>query len=213
MSGRALVLADVDARPDLVLRLGERVLVALVEPEEGRDVEALLVLVVPLAAVQELGQALAERVRELGDDARELAVAAVAPVERDRVEDVAEHPQLGEREDALDLPASLGAEPDDRLLEGRPVSVHVVAVVERDGVRAVDREEAEPPLELRQLVVVEQEVRDRVAERVRARLAPRVDERAGVERRSHQVTPSSAAARTPEANPSSWKPFPWYAPA
>ena len=30
---------------------------------------------------------------------------------------------------------------------------------------------------------------------------------------AHHVTPRAAAARTPEAQPSSWKPQPWYAPA
>ena len=59
------------------------------------------------------------------------------------------------------------------------------------------------------LVEVEQEVRDAVAEGVPAGLAARVHERAEIERRSHQLTPSSSAPRTPEARPSSWKPLPW----
>ena len=114
---RAVVVADVDARPHLVARLREGVLVALVEPEEGRDVEPLAVLVAELRPAQHLGQALAEGVAQLGDHAGERAVGAVAPVEADRVEDVAEHARLGEHQDALDR--RVAGELDHRLLQRR----------------------------------------------------------------------------------------------
>ena len=148
----------------------EGVLVGAVEPEERRDVQVLVVLVLERRAVQQLGQPLAEGVVQLGDHARERSVAAVAPVEADRVEDVAEHPELGQDEHALDR--RVAGEVDRGLLQ-RAVAVEVVGVAERDDVRAVDRDERQPPLELRELVEVEEPVRDRVAEGVPRRRAPR----------------------------------------
>ena len=94
------LVAHVDARPDLVAGLRERVLVALVEAEERRDVQMLVVRVPERRAAQQLGHALAEGVADLGDHAGQLPVGPVAPVERDRVEDVAEHAQLREHQDA-----------------------------------------------------------------------------------------------------------------
>ena len=67
---------DVDPRPDLVARLGERVLVVEVEPEERGDMEPLRMLVTERRPLEQLGQPLAERVGELGHDARQ----AVRPV-------------------------------------------------------------------------------------------------------------------------------------
>src|SRR4051812_29324497 len=52
-----------------------------------------------------------------------------------------------------------------------------------------------------------------VAERVPDRAGPHVPHGALVDDRLHQVTPSDRAAVTPERQPSSWKPHPWYAPA
>ena len=52
-----------------------------------------------------------------------------------------------------------------------------------------------------------EDVRDR-REDVLDRRTARMHQRAFVERRPHQVTPIDSAARTPEASPSSWKPFP-----
>ena len=162
--------------------------------------------------MQELGEPLAERVAELGDHRGQLPVGPVAPVEADRVEDVAEHTELRQHQHALDLDSVLGAEAGRCLAHGQR-AVEVIGVAQRDEVAAVDREQRQPPLELGQLVQVEDEERDRVAERVPRRLAAGVDQRAGVERRLHQSTPSAAAARTAEASPSSWKPLPRCAPA
>ena len=100
------------------------------------------------------------------------AVAAVAPVEADRVEDVAEHAQLGEHQDALDRRVAGEARRTACFSGAAPVEV--VAVAERDDVAPVDGEEPQPPLELGQLVEVEQPVRDRVAEDVPRRRPPRV---------------------------------------
>ena len=63
------VLLHVNPHPDLVLRMGERPRVVLVEPEERRYVELLRVLVLERRPTQDLGQPLAEGVVELGDDA------------------------------------------------------------------------------------------------------------------------------------------------
>ena len=46
------------------------------------------------AGQEHVRQPLAERVVDLGDDAGERAVGPVAPPERDRVEDVAEHAEV-----------------------------------------------------------------------------------------------------------------------
>ena len=60
----------------------------------------LLVVHVPeRRPAQQLGQALAEGVADLGDHAGELPVRPVAPEEGHRVEDVAEHAQLGQQQD------------------------------------------------------------------------------------------------------------------
>ena len=64
------LLAHVDARPDRLPGLRERPLVALVEPEERRDVQPLRLLVLEGRAAQHLGQPLAEGVVQLGDHAR-----------------------------------------------------------------------------------------------------------------------------------------------
>ena len=153
-------LPHVDPREDLLARLGERVLVRGVEPEERRHVQVLLVLVGEVAAAQELEVALAEGVVQLRDHAGERAVAAVAPVEADRVEDEPEHAELRQHEHPLDL--RVAGELEHRLLQ-RLVAVEVVAVVEGDDVAAVHGEELQPPLELRELVEIEQPGRDRIA--------------------------------------------------
>ena len=186
------VLADVDAGEDLVSRLREGVLVRTVEPEEGRDVQVLVVLVAERGPVEKLGQPLAEGVVQLGDHAGERAVAPVAPVEADRVEDVAQHAELRQHQHALDR--RVAGELDHRLLQ-RPVAVEVVGVAEREHVRRIDRHERQAALELGELVEVEKPVRDRVAEDVPRRGPARVQERPGVESGPHQLIPRAAAAR------------------
>ena len=99
----AAVLAHVDARQDLVPRLRERVLVGLVEPEERRDVQPLVVLVARAPGPRSTSGRRSPKV--LFSSATMQASepsAPVAPVEADRVEDVAEHAQLGEQQHALD---------------------------------------------------------------------------------------------------------------
>ena len=134
------------------------------------------------------------------------SVRSVAPVKRDRVEDVPENAKLGEREHALDDGAALRAEADDRLFQRRAVAVQVVAIAKRDDVPAIAGDQGEPALDLRELVQIEQEIRHAIAERVAARPTARMHERAFVEPGSHHGTPSAAAARTPDASPSSWNP-------
>ena len=65
----------------------------------------------------------------------------------------------------------------------------------------------------RQLVEVEQRHVDRVAEDVVVRRPARVHDGADVEGAVHHGAPKAAAARRPEARPSSWKPLPCQAPA
>ena len=162
----------------------------------------------PSAVGQEdVRQPLAERVAHLGDDAGERAVAAPAPPERDRVEDVAEHAEVRQHLDRAAL-----AELDPVLCERR-VDVDVVAVVEARHGTPVPAEEAQAPVERGQLVEVDEGHVDRVAEDVVARRAARVHDGAGVERAPHHAAPNAAAARRPEASPSSWKPLPCQAPA
>ena len=150
-------------------------------------------LVAQRASGEELGQPLAERVVQLGDHAGELAVGAVAPVEADRVEDVAEDAELREAEHAVDL--GIAGEAAHGLLE-RQVAVEVVAVAERHGVAPVDGDEPQPPLDLGQLVEVEEPVRDGVAEGVAARLVAR---RGRACPRRAPTSPARSERRAPRA--------------
>ena len=100
------VLVDVDAHVEPLAGLGEAPAVAWSIGKNGetwsrfRAVDA-----VPRRSStwfvrrEQVRQPLAERVVDLGDDAAELAVAPVAAPEGDRVEDVAEHAQVGQAED------------------------------------------------------------------------------------------------------------------
>ncbi len=212
-------LDDADPGVHALARLGEREAVGLVHAEERRHVHELVVLVHPPGAVghlvlarEQVGVALAEGVAHLGDDRRQLPAGGVAVEVADRVEDVAQQPQVGEQHDPAARPErdpALGQEGGDVLLR-RPVRVaQVVAVAEAEDVRAVVAEQRQAPVELGQLVQVEPVEADRVAEDVARRGRARVQQRALVERRPHHGAPSSPAARSPDARPSSWKPNPW----
>ena len=152
---------------------------------------------------EEVGEPLAEGVADLGDDAGELA-ALVAVEEADRVEHVAEHAEVRQEQDPVGL---------DPVLGQVGAHVEVVAVVEADQAAPVPAEQAHAPVELGQLVEVEQVEADAVAEDVLLRRLARVHHGAGVERGPHQLAPKAAAAARPERSPSSWKQYPCQAPA
>ena len=212
------VLPDVDSGVDALAGLREEEAVLLRELEERRHVQPLLVRIrqrarriEPLLGRKQVREHLAERVRDLGDHAREGSIRAVAVVEADRVEHIAEHAQVGQQEDpaAAQVDLVLSEEPEDVLPDREPRVAEVVAPPKGEDVRAVDREERQAAVELGQLVEVEQSEVDAVAEDVLTGLAPRVDERSGVEPRPHQRAPNARAAARPETRPSSWKPKPW----
>lgn len=80
---------------------------------------------------------------------------------------------------------------------------------------------AQPPLRAWDVVEVDQPLVDVVPERMLDRILSAVEDETvddgredrQIIRRRHQVTPSVAAASTPDRQPSSWNPQPWYAPA
>ena len=139
-------LAEVDPHVESLTGLGEPPLVALLQAEERRDVELLVVAVgepalarVLVLGREEVGEPLAEGVADLGDDAGELA-ALVAVEEADRVEDVAEDAQVRQEQDPVGLDPVLGEVGAD---------VEVIAVVQADDVPTVPAEQAHAPVELR----------------------------------------------------------------
>ena len=150
--------------------------------------------------------ALAERVVHLGDDAGHAVVAAAAPVEADRVEDVAERARVREQ---LDAPAVAGRRPRRRgrrarSRRSRPRVAEVIggAHARRGWRRSLPRE-SEAAVQLVELVEIEQQLVDAVAEGVAAGGSRACSSTPVVEGRPHGPAAriASAAAQPPRSRP------------
>ncbi len=176
--------------------------------------------------------ALPVRVVDLGHHADQGAGAVVAPVQGQRVEDVPQDPGVGQHQDppAVEVHAPGGQVRVEAGPDGRCGGVEVVAGVEAG-------QGAQRPREPGEGVQVHEPHVRAVPEGVPHGGCPRMRDDAVVQgryghgglgrtgsrrhrrghrrghRRSHHRTPSAAAARTPDRQPSSWNPHPWYAPA
>ena len=137
---RAVVVTHVDARPHLVARLRERVLVA---SGRARRTARRAAACGARSAAPGRGAPPAGARRTCCSARRPCTRASrrrVAPEEADRVEDVAEHPRLREHQHALDRSGS-ATKSSTACLSGR-LAVEVVAVAERDDVPPVVRRRA-----------------------------------------------------------------------
>ncbi|GAA3007005.1 hypothetical protein GCM10020229_18460 [Kitasatospora albolonga] len=170
----------------------------------------------------------------LGHRADQRALGVVAPVEGERVEEVAERPGLGEHQHlaAVEQDALAGQVGVQVLSQGQPRGPGVVGGPEC-GERAQRPRDGGKPVEVDQPEVGP--VGEGVPERCGAdvgdpalveRGAPRPGQFHGPGRcrcrgrhprpPAHDRTPAASSRRaaiTPERQPSSWKPQPWYAPA
>ena len=199
--------------PEL-LRLWEAHPVAAVDGVERRDVELFRYLSpAAFVGVQQVGMALPVRVVHLGHHAGERAVGAVAPVDGQRVEHVAEDPRLREHHHLAAIQAdAAGLQEPVEVVPDRVLRVaEMVAGFE-------GREQSQAWPEPWQVVEVDQPLVAAVGERVPQRRGPQVGDPALVQHRSlgqrapachHQVPPSARAAWAPDRQPSSWKPQPW----
>ena len=168
----------------------------------------------PAEFVEQVRQALAERVADLGEDAAQRTVGAVHVEVGDRVEHVAGGAQVGEHGDArtLDIHAPAHQVRAHVLADGPLRVAQVVAVAQAQDSRPVVREQPQAPVELLDLVHVDGVHAHRVAEHVLGGRAACVDQRAGVDGRPHQCTPRPRATDTAARMPSSWNPLPIHAP-
>ena len=177
-------------------RRGEAEVVGHVEAHERRD-EQRLGAGAAHRAVRRRGQIevpLAEGVVHLQHHGRQLAVRPMAVVEAERVEDVAQHPRHCQEPDR----AAAGVDPGGRqhgldLTAQRAAgAVAVVAVVVAEEGEAVVAEEPQAPIQRRELVEIEQQLEEAVAQPVGARQVAPVDDRAVVER-AHAARSSGRA--------------------
>ena len=167
---------------------------------------------------EQVRPALAERVVHLRDDARQRVVGIAHEVEGDRVEDVPERTRVRQQLDAaVGHGDAARVEPAAHVVADRePRVAEVVGGAHLDQVAPVDREERDLARELVELVQIEQELVDPVAEGVVRRHVALVLEQRVVERGAGhhgELASARSAAAKPLAAPSSWKPQPRYAPA
>ena len=174
-----LRVVDLDHQREGLGRGADAEAVAEVHVEEGRDVEGLVAALADFAAVvaldrDQVGVALAEGVVDLPQDRRQGAVAAVAEEHRQRIEGPAEDPRHGEQPDRPAVGGETGGahRPLDLSLEidARPVAA--IAGEEGGEIEAIDREEAEPAVEIGQLVEIDQHRPDAIGETMLARPQP-----------------------------------------
>ncbi len=214
------VALQMDAQVQPLAGLGQPHPVPAVDGEERRDVELLAGRGPVLGVrVEQIAVAFAVRVVHLGHDAERGAVGAAAPVDGERVEDMAEDAGLGEHGDG-----AVG--------EVHPPGFQEPAQPGPDGgggpAEVVPRlEPGQRPQAARQPgrgVRVDEPQVGPVPQRVLAGLGPYVRDGARIQGgpgarvrgsavAAHHATPRAVAASAPDRQPSSWKPQPWYAPA
>jgi hypothetical protein len=150
---------------------------------------------------------------DLDDHRGEIAGSVTAQVEARRVEDVAEDPEVRDKDD----PPAGRIDPLPREVApdvGREVGCghgQVIGVPEDRGVPAVPAEQAEAAIELVELVELERGVPDGVVEGVddgaRATMANAALEEVRVHAACSAAAPvSSSATSNPDRQPSSWNP-------
>ena len=164
--------------------------------------------------VEQVPVGLPEGVADLGDDERERAIRAVAEPPADGIEDVPEHPEVGQHPDGAigELGSLLGQPPGELGLDRQVVGSEMVAVPEPHGRRAPVPEATDLAFEDRQLVDVEEGMEGRIPEGARHLCDTAMPDPTEVEPRStlgghhgHR-TPRWLTARTADHRPSSWKP-------
>ncbi|MDT4821721.1 hypothetical protein FQZ97_549070 [compost metagenome] len=209
---------------------------------EGRDVHLLVAVLLDdgrAVVVRDRNQVavpLPEGVVDLVQQRLQRAAGCMAEPDAERVEHMAEQPRHGQQPDrAAGRKAGL-AQP--RLHLGPQVAARAVAMVggmKAEQVEPVHREAAQPGVQLRQFVDVDQQVVDPVAQPMPLRPQPLVHDAPDVEcrasvrihdatvcapcgrwmrpdscatRQGRRTPPSASATARPACNPSSWKPAP-----
>ena len=160
------------------------------------------------------------RVVDLHDHHAQDALQVAAQVEACGIEDIAEDTQIGDERDApsfgpLSGVAEMVANRCREILRRR---IEVVRVPEREQVRAISADDPYPPRDLVELIEIEAEIEDVVLERVGERLRAAVPDLALEEMGSHAAAATASAAiisaaAKPDRQPSSWNPYPRWAPA
>ena len=196
-----------DGEREPLAGLGQCHPVAALDRIERRHVERLRDGRPPrVVGVQQIAVPLVVGVVHLGDHAGEAAVRPVAPVDGQRVEDVAKHPGVGQHDDpaAVQVDAATGQIAVDVGADAAERIAEVVAGAETG-------QRPQPRRQPGQVVQVDQPLVAAIAEGVAQRGGADMADPALIECRGtgYHRPPSDSAAATPDRQPSSWKPQPW----
>src|SRR4051812_5428016 len=234
----AVTVGFENAQPDALSRRHDPEMIAHRHFDEGRDVEQLFLLLPDAGRAdlarsyrQHVGVDIAKGVADLVDHQRELATAAIAEIDRERIEAEPEqpgitqeqHPPAGEI-DAMPGGAALYIE-----AQRRSVALTVIGFPETVERRAIHAEQRRLLVGFVQPVKIDQKAHHPIAEAMAHRFEPRMHDFAEVERggmsgdvvdplghrysaasassggasRHGAVAPSASATARPERSPSS----------
>src|SRR3954453_9098521 len=141
---------------------------------EGRDVEFLrLTLSYGTAGSsvlhrKDVGMDFAKSVADFVDQQRKIAAAAIAEVDRKRIEYVAEEPRIAQKEDApaRQIDIALFGQASHMVAQGCAVTLAVIGFVEAEDRSAIDAEQARLAIRFIKPVEVDEQVYDRISEPV-----------------------------------------------
>jgi hypothetical protein len=181
--------ATQDRRRHALARRGQAEVVSHVQAHERRDEERLGAAAMaeavtrPGGGLHQVDVPLAEGVVDLHHRRRQFAGGAMTEKDADRVEDVAQHARQAEQPNraAGDIDAGRRQHRLDLGPERPVVARQVVALMQAEDREAAQPEQVQTPVQRRQLVQVDEQLEQPVAEPVAARRQPLMDHRAIVE--------------------------------